>query len=228
MKTIYSLQNISKTIDALAERITILNDINMEIGEAQSLAILGSSGSGKSTLLNILAGLDIPSSGTISMFGQNMLSLNVEEKALLRNRSIGFVFQSHHLLPEFSTVENVAMQALVGGMEKSKALDKAFEMLKSMKLEHKAKQLVSTLSGGERQRVAIARATVLSPKVLLADEPTGNLDDKTGQLVVDLLLDLKNEQGMTLIMVTHNHKIASQMEQIFELRSGVLYDEKNR
>ena len=147
------------------------------------------------------------------------------EAAVFRNRRLGFVFQFHHLLPEFSTVENVAMQAVIGGMERREALKRAEAALESVGLGERRAHNVTTLSGGERQRAAIARATLLRPKVLLADEPTGNLDEKTGSMVMDLLLELNRAEGMTLVVVTHNRDLAARMGRRFELKSGVLYEE---
>lgn len=222
---LYSLQDISKSVQGPTEEIRILESVNMEILQGENVAIVGSSGSGKTTLLHIMASLDILSSGRIYMQGHDLTALTESEKAQLRNTNMGFVFQFHHLLPEFTTVENVAMQAIIGGMRRKKALCLAEEMLESFGLSHRSKHMVSTLSGGERQRVAIARATLLSPTVLLADEPTGNLDQKTSENVMDTLLTLSRDKGMALIMVTHDHTIAARMGRIFELRSGELYEQ---
>lgn len=225
IQPLYSLKNVSKLVIGPSEKIQILESVTLEITMGERIAILGSSGSGKTTLLHIMASLDVPSSGDVFMNGQNIVTLNEEEKALLRNQYMGFVFQFHHLLPEFTTVENVAMQAIIGGMERKQALHLAEEMLISFELSHRAKHMVSTLSGGERQRVAIARAILLSPKVLLADEPTGNLDQKTSESVMETLLTLSSDNNMALIMVTHDRSLATRMGRIFELRSGELYEQ---
>ena len=222
---LYVLNNVCKTVNGPSGEIQILKSINFQVQQGESVAILGSSGSGKSTLLHALAGLDTVTSGEIFMIGKNMAHYTEVERAHLRNKDIGFVFQFHHLLPEFSTLENVAMQAIVGGVKRKEAIEKARTMLEIMGLQHREHNLVNTLSGGERQRVAIARAVLLSPQALLADEPTGNLDADTGERIVEKLIEL-NGKGMALVMVTHNNEIASRMGRIFELRSGELY-EKN-
>lgn len=220
----YLLQDICKSYAGIVEEIHILRHVNLEILSGQSLAIVGASGSGKSTLLHLLGTLDTPTSGNLYFEGLDLPNLKQKEKAHFRNKHLGFIFQAHHLLPEFSTLENVAMQALVGGMSKSKALNLAKEALERVGLEERMQHQVNTLSGGERQRAAIARAILLSPKVLLADEPTGNLDEKTGQTVFDLLLNLNKNTGMTLIVVTHNLDLAKNLGHCLELRSGELYE----
>ena len=224
---LYVLNDVSKTVTGTSGEIQILKSVNLQMQKGESLAILGSSGSGKSTLLHVLAGLDTVSSGEIIMLGKNIADYNPTERAHLRNTEIGFVFQFHHLLPEFSTLENVAMQAIVGGMKRNVAIEQARDLLEIVGLSHREKHLVTTLSGGERQRVAIARAVLLSPRVLLADEPTGNLDADTGELIVEKLLELNRTMGMSLVMVTHNNEIASRMGRIFELRSGELYEQND-
>lgn len=223
---LYTLNNVCKTITTSQEEICILNNVNFSIEEGELLAILGSSGSGKSTFLHTLAGLDNPSSGEILFLGKNIHTLPEKEKNHIRNKQMGFVFQFHHLLPEFTTVENVAMQALISGMKKKEALALAYEFLEKVGLKDRANHLVSTLSGGEKQRAAIARAVLLSPKVLLADEPTGNLDEKTGEQIINILMELNKEKKMALIMVTHNTEIAYQMHRVLELKVGKFYEQK--
>lgn len=223
---LYTLKNVSKIISTPQEEITILNSVNFTVNEGEMLAVLGASGSGKSTFLHMLAGLDNPTSGEILFFGKNIHTLKEQEKNFLRNREMGFVFQFHHLLPEFTTVENVAMQALISGMAKREALEKAMELLEAVGLAERAKHLVTTLSGGEKQRAAIARAVLLSPKVLLADEPTGNLDSKTGEQIMQVLTNLNKEKKMALVMVTHNVEIANQMQRVVELKSGAFHEQK--
>jgi lipoprotein-releasing system ATP-binding protein len=222
---LYSLRCLGKEYDAPGENIRILQAISLEIQEGESIAIVGASGSGKSTLLHILGTLTSPSFGEISFRGEDMTRLTPEEKARLRNRDIGFVFQFHHLLPEFSALENAAMQAIIGGMPRKEALGKAREILEKVGVLDRADFNVSRLSGGERQRTAIARAVVQGPGVLLADEPTGNLDEKNGRLVTDLLLELNADQAMTMIVVTHNPELAGRMGKCFELKSGELYEQ---
>ena len=222
---LYDLDNVEKAYSGSVENVHILKGVNLRVAAGDSVAIVGASGSGKSTLLHILGTLDEPTSGSIRFEGQDLLTLPADAKAHLRNRKLGFVFQFHHLLPEFSTEENVAMQAMIGGMERREALERARVALERVGLIDRSRHRVTTLSGGERQRAAIARAILLEPRVLLADEPTGNLDDKTGRLVGTLLLELNHNLGMTTIVVTHNRELAGTMERCFELRSGELYEE---
>lgn len=221
----YLVRGVEKNVSGPAGVLTILRGVNVTIRAGESLAIVGASGSGKSTLLHILGALDKPSAGSVLFEGRDMSLLNPAEAAAFRNHELGFVFQFHHLLPEFTTVENVAMQAVIGGMERRKALHLAENALERVGLAERRDHSVTTLSGGERQRAAIARATLLEPKVLLADEPTGNLDGNTGELVVDLLLELNRNLGMTLVVVTHNRELAARMGRSFELRSGELYEQ---
>lgn len=221
----YELVSVGKTCDGPAEKITILKDVNLTIGAGESLAIVGASGSGKSTLLHLLGALDTPTSGSLRFEGESLPDLSADKKARFRNRKLGFVFQFHHLLPEFSTEENVAMQAMIAGMPRARALPLARAALTRVGLASRRDHRVTTLSGGERQRAAIARAILLEPRVLLADEPTGNLDQRTGETVVDLLLELNRTLGMTLVVVTHNRDMAKTLGRCLELRSGELYEE---
>ncbi len=223
---LYTFKDVSKEYDGPAEKLAVLRDVNLSIANGESIAIVGASGAGKSTFLHLLGTLDTPTRGEIYFQGEMVGAMTPEAKAALRNRSIGFVFQFHHLLPEFSTAENVAMQAIIGGTPKDEALRLAALALKAVGLAGRETQSVTTLSGGERQRAAIARAILLRPKVLLADEPTGNLDEKTGASVARLLLELNRDMGMTLIVVTHNRDIAALMSRRLELRAGDLYDQK--
>ena len=220
---LYCVEHAEKKVESPAGELTILSDVSFTVSRGEALALVGSSGSGKSTLLHILGTLDHATSGSVLFEGRDLGALDAAEAAHFRNRELGFVFQFHHLLPEFTTVENVAMQAVIGGMPRSKALKLAAESLERVGLSHRCDHHVTTLSGGERQRAAIARATLLCPKVLLADEPTGNLDEKTGSLVVDVLRDLNRDMGMTLIIVTHNRELAASLDRSLELRSGELY-----
>lgn len=220
----YLLNDITKWYDSPSNPICILNKISLSITQGESLAIIGASGSGKSTLLHILGALDIPSSGTVLFNNKNLSYMTPNEKACFRNKLLGFVFQFHNLLPEFSAEENVAMKALIAGMSKKKALVLAREALNNVGLEHKYLHRITTLSGGERQRVAIARAILLEPQVILADEPTGNLDQKTGEHIAKLLASLNKSFNITLIVVTHNNDIAHTMGRCLELKSGDLHD----
>lgn len=216
----WQLCHVGKTCEGPIEVIEILHEVNLEIYHGESLAIIGASGSGKSTLLHLLGALDFPTKGKILFEGEDLVQLNEQKKARFRNRKLGFVFQFHHLLPEFSTQENVAMQAMIAGIPKKQALSLADEALEKVGLLERSKHRVTTLSGGERQRAAIARAVLLKPDVLLADEPTGNLDEKTGEKVMELLMQLNRSLGMTLVMVTHNREIARTLGRCLELRSG--------
>ena len=220
---LYRVEHVEKKVESPAGELTILSDVSFAVEPGEALAIVGSSGSGKSTLLHVLGTLDRATSGKVYFEGQDLSALNEAQAAHFRNRELGFVFQFHHLLPEFTTVENVAMQAIIAGTPKAKALKLAEESLERVGLAHRRDHHVTTLSGGERQRAAIARATLLCPKVLLADEPTGNLDEKTGSLVVDVLRGLNRDLGMTLIIVTHNRELAASLDRSLELRSGELY-----
>lgn len=225
MAELYRVEDLGKTVSGPAGELTILSGLNLTVQAGESVAILGASGSGKSTLLHMLGALDSPTQGRVLFEGRSLNGLSCAEAAAFRNRQLGFVFQFHQLLPEFSTVENVAMQAVIGGMERHEALKRAAAALESVGLAERGAHNVTTLSGGERQRAAIARATLLRPKVLLADEPTGNLDEKTGSMVMDLLLELNRAEGMTLVVVTHNRELAARMGRRLELKSGELYDE---
>ncbi len=221
----YSVRHVSKTVQGPHEAVHILTNVNLDVASGEGIAILGASGCGKSTLLHILGALDTPTEGEILYEGKNLSSLDNEKKAQFRNKELGFVFQFHHLLPEFTTLENVAMQALIGGTPRNNALAMAEEALLAVGLKERLAHNVTTLSGGERQRAAIARAILQKPRVLLADEPTGNLDEKTGEKVIDLLLTLGQNQNMTLLVVTHNQQIAARMGRSFELKSGELYEQ---
>ena len=222
---LYRFDNVSKEYQGPGETLAVLKDVSLSIDRGESIAVVGASGAGKSTFLHLLGTLDTPTRGTVYFEGRDVTAMGSDEKADLRNKSIGFVFQFHHLLPEFSTLENVAMQAVIGGMAKDAAFSLAEEALRSVGLQGKEKQSVTTLSGGERQRAAIARAILVKPRVLLADEPTGNLDEKTGAGVAELLLTLNRDRGMAMVVVTHNREIAGLMERRLELRSGDLYDQ---
>jgi lipoprotein-releasing system ATP-binding protein len=221
---VFRLQGIGKTYRQGEELLTVLGSVDLTVAKGDSLAIVGASGSGKSTLLQIMGTLDVPSSGTILFENADISALGWKERARIRNRGMGFVFQFHHLLPEFSTRENVAMPGIIGGMPRGRALEKADEALSRVGLAHRLHHRGPTLSGGERQRAAIARAILLDPAVVLADEPTGNLDERTGREINDLLLHLNRNQGVTLVVVTHNAELARCMRRTLELRSGELYE----
>ena len=226
MSALYKFSNVSKIFSAPGENLEILTNINLVVEEGEALAIVGTSGSGKSTLLHLMGALDTPSTGAVFFDGQDMARMTPDQKAAFRNKTLGFVFQFHHLLPEFSAVENVAMPAIIGGERQAVIMSKAREMLERVGLSARMESKISTLSGGERQRVAIARAVLMRPRVLLADEPTGNLDEGTGAQVGTLMNELNRELGMTLVVVTHNRELAAGMGRTLELKAGTLY-EKN-
>ena len=224
MSEVYNLRGVGMAYEQGEETITVLAGVDLTVRSGDSLAIVGASGSGKSTLLQLMGTLDVPTSGTILFNGADISTLGWKDRARIRNKNMGFVFQFHHLLPEFSTRENVAKPGIIGGMARGLALEKADSALSRVGLAHRRHHRVTTLSGGERQRAAIARAILLEPAVVLADEPTGNLDERTGREVNDLLLHLNKDQGVTLVIVTHNAELAQCMHRTLELRSGELYE----
>ena len=224
MSEVYNLRGVGMAYEQGEETITVLAGVDLTVRSGDSLAIVGASGSGKSTLLQLMGTLDVPTSGTILFNGADISTLGWKDRARIRNKNMGFVFQFHHLLPEFSTRENVAMPGIIGGMARGLALEKADSALSRVGLAHRRHHRVTTLSGGERQRAAIARAILLEPAVVLADEPTGNLDERTGREVNDLLLHLNKDQGVTLVVVTHNAELAQCMHRTLELRFGELYE----
>ncbi len=223
VEDLYRVMHAEKRVQSSAGELTILRDVDFTVKKGEALAIVGESGSGKSTLLHILGTLDRITGGSVFFEGRDLSAFDADQAAHFRNRELGFVFQFHHLLPEFSTIENVAMQAIISGMPRSRAMELAADALARVGLFERRDYRVTTLSGGERQRTAIARATLHCPKVLLADEPTGNLDEKTGARVANLLRDLNRNMGMTLVIVTHNRALAASMDRSLEMRSGELY-----
>ena len=206
--------------------LEVLDGVDLEVASAERVAIVGTSGSGKTTLLQILGGLDDPDEGEVFVGGQPMHGQHELSKAELRNRYIGFVYQFHHLLPEFTALENVMMPAIVQRLSHDEAETRAAEVLRTVGLAERMTHKPGELSGGERQRVAVARAIVLKPALLLADEPTGNLDSRTGEGIHDLLAKLNEEQGITLIIVTHNLALARQMHRQIRLVEGHALEEK--
>lgn len=226
-KMLYDLQGVGKEFAGPTEKLVILNNVSLKIEQGDSLAVLGASGSGKSTLLHLLGTLDTPSWGSISFMGRDLGTMDALARAEMRNSELGFVFQFHHLLPEFTTLENVAIPGFIAGKKKSEAQAQAEQALQLVGLEHRMRHKVTTLSGGERQRAAIARSILLRPKVLLADEPTGNLDEQTGDRIASLLMELNESLNMTLVVVTHNFELARLMDRRFELRSGELHAHQN-
>lgn len=206
--------------------IEVLKGIDLVINQGETLAIEGASGAGKSTLLHILGALDRPTEGKVFFQGADLGSLNEGELAEIRNRHIGFVFQFHHLLPEFTALENTIMPALIQGMNYKEAARQGEKILTQLGLGHRLLHKPGELSGGEQQRVAVARALMLNPQVILADEPTGNLDTKTGEEVHNLLMQINREKAITIVVVTHNPALASRMSRRVLLVDGVLYNKK--
>jgi lipoprotein-releasing system ATP-binding protein len=204
--------------------VEALKGIDLDISDRETLAIVGVSGSGKSTLLHILGTLDQPSSGEVFYGDINVFKQNDRELAAFRNREIGFVFQFHYLLPEFTALENVMMPCLINGLSSENAKEMSFDVLKRVGLEQRIEHRPGELSGGEQQRVAIARAVVLKPKVILADEPTGNLDLDTGSSILDLFLMLNSEYGITSVLVTHNQEITRRLNRRIRLSDGKIVD----
>ncbi len=213
---------LSRSFRQGASEITVLDRVNLQVVQGERLAIVGSSGSGKSTLLQLLGGLDESSAGEVLIDGRNIATLNETERGELRNRAIGFVYQFHHLLPEFSALENVAMPLLVRRASAAAAQAAAVEMLEKVGLTDRLGHRPAELSGGERQRAAVARALVTRPRLVLADEPTGNLDGANADAVFQLLLDLNREAGTALIVVTHDLNRAARMERVLKLERGQL------
>jgi lipoprotein-releasing system ATP-binding protein len=223
---VLELHQVYKSFDHNTLLIEVLKGIDLVVLEGESLAITGASGAGKSTLLNIMGTLEPPTQGTVHFEGRNIRDMEETELCKLRNRDLGFVFQFHHLLPEFNAFENTLMPALIARMSRREAGDRAEEILTKVGLRARLTHRVGELSGGEQQRVAIARALVMSPKVLLADEPTGNLDMATGDGIVDLLVNLNRSEGLTMVIVTHNQSLAQKMSHLVELVDGTIHVEK--
>jgi lipoprotein-releasing system ATP-binding protein len=204
--------------------IEVLRGIELAIGSGEMVAVVGASGVGKSTFLHVLGTLDQPTSGTIRYDGQDVTRMPAQKLAEFRNRTIGFVFQFHHLLPEFTAVENCAMPALISGLPRHEALTRAAQLLERVQLGHRLTHRPGELSGGEQQRVALARALIMSPHVLLADEPTGNLDTHTGEAIHELIVELNRERGMTLVVVTHNQSLAERLPRRLHMVDGTIAD----
>lgn len=219
---VLELQDVSFGYGEGEDRVSVLENVNFSVESGQRLALLGRSGSGKSTLMNILAGLLLPERGSVIWQGSDITRLSDAERVSLRRQTIGVVYQFHHLLPEFSAEENVMLPAMLGGQSVATSTRLARELLEQVGLEHRVGHRPGELSGGERQRVAIARALAGAPKVLLMDEPTGNLDESTADRVLSMLVDLSKTTQTSLVIVTHDRRVAAQTEQLFELCHGQL------
>ena len=226
--SLLEVKNLYKSFFLKKRRVEVLRGINLSIQSGEILGLVGVSGAGKSTLLHILGILDKPSKGEVFYQGENVFSLGDKALAVFRNRKIGFVFQFHHLLPEFNALENIIMPGLIQGMSKKEAGKKAERMIESMGLKERLYHKPGELSGGEQQRVAIARALLLNPEIILADEPTGNLDSKTGEAIYDLLIRLNKEEKVTLVVVTHNQFLAGRMPRCITLVDGMIASDKRK
>ncbi|QDF68561.1 lipoprotein-releasing ABC transporter ATP-binding protein LolD [Shewanella sp. SNU WT4] len=216
------VDNVSKTFVDGSVETQVLKGVSLTVARSEQLAIVGSSGSGKSTLLHIMGSLEQPSSGEVFLAGKSIATLTSQQQAQLRNQDMGFIYQFHHLLPEFTALENVAMPALIAGLSTKEAHAKAQALLMRVGLEHRLQHTPDKLSGGERQRVAIARALVNDPKVVLADEPTGNLDAKSGEAVYQLIRELAAQLGTAFVVVTHDAQLAARMDRQVMMQDGVL------
>ncbi|HEU0264502.1 MAG TPA: ABC transporter ATP-binding protein [Geobacterales bacterium] len=220
MSELISVTDLHRSFGDRDNRVHVLKGVSLTVSREETIALVGASGAGKSTFLHILGALERPSTGTVTFMGEDIFRKRERELAAFRNRSIGFVFQFHHLLPEFTALENAMMPALIAGLPRQEALQKARELLGQVGLSHRLTHRPGELSGGEQQRVAIARALIMSPPLLLADEPTGNLDMRTSDEVHELLMQLHRERGITLVVVTHNERLAARLGRTVRMVDG--------
>ena len=216
------VKDVHKSYEAGERRVEVLRGVNLTLGQGERLGIIGESGVGKSTLLYLLGTLEKPTTGTLLYGGESITELTDPELSRFRNREIGFIFQFHYLLPDFTAMENVMMPALISGWHDQKARAAAAELLQNVGLNHRMTHRPGELSGGEQQRVAVARSLILEPNLILADEPTGNLDPETGREIEDVICELNESKGVGLIVTTHNHGLAARMSRQLELRQGQL------
>lgn len=224
--TLFQARQVGKTYNDGTKKIDVLKGVDISVSAGEMTAIMGASGSGKTTLLQVCGTLSQPSSGDILYEESSLLQKSITELAEFRNSQLGFIFQFHHLLPEFTTLENVMMPALIAGLSKKQIHDKARHLLHQVELDHRIHHRINNLSGGEQQRTSLARALVMQPKLLLADEPTGNLDSRSGEIVFNLLQGLCRERSLAVIMVTHNMSLAAKMDSVHTLRDGVLFQSR--
>lgn len=220
--SILQCQNLTMRYDQGGLDVEVLKGVNLNIDAGERVAIMGASGSGKSTLLHLLGGLEKPTGGKVVLDNVNLNEVGAGQLARLRNKSLGFIYQSHHLLGEFTVLENVAMPLLIGKKSIKEATERAIELLKRVGLGHRIEHKPGELSGGERQRAAIARALINKPSVVLADEPTGNLDSKTADQVYQLMLELNQELQVSFLVVTHDHELAARMGKVLHMEDGVI------
>lgn len=225
--SILKSEKLIKSYNDGTSKVEVLRGIDLNINKGERLAIIGPSGSGKSTLLHLLGGLDQPTSGDICINEVNWRTISEKQRCQVRNQRLGFIYQFHHLLPEFTALENVAMPLLISGMNVHKARKQSSDLLDNVGLMHRKEHKPAQLSGGERQRVAIARALVHQPHCVLADEPTGNLDQATAAKVFDLMLDLNKQMNTALVIVTHDQQLARRMDRVLMLQEGLLTEESS-